>query len=165
MKIFIFNKQTDVSLCSRKTRIAVAFILNFFKIKTDEISVHFVSKKKICSLHKDLFNDPSFTDTITLPLDSPNQKEVYHVLGECFVCPKAALDFCYHDKRNGNMIYQEITLYLIHSILHLIGFEDISEKGKKMMRLKEKLVLNEIINNNLILSPKKSYQSFVNKVY
>lgn len=154
MKVFIFNKQTDISLCPYKTKSAVAFILDFLKIKTNEIVIHFVSKKKICSLHKELFNDPSFTDTITLPLDSPNQKEVYHILGECFICPKAAQDFCHDNKKNSSAVYQEITLYLIHSILHLVGFEDTSIKGKKMMRLKEQLILNEIINNNLILSPK-----------
>lgn len=164
MKIFIFNKQTDVSLCSRKAKVTTAFILDFLKIKTDEISVYFVSKKKICDLHEEFFNDSSMTDTITLPFDSPSQQEVHHVLGESFICPKAALNFCRDVKKNSHSLYQEITLYLIHSILHLMGFKDIYTKDRKIMKSQEKVVLNEVINNDLLLSHKKSFHSSTHKV-
>lgn len=153
-----------MSLCSRKAKVTTAFILDFLKVKTDEISIYFVSKKKICDLHREFFNDPSMTDTITLPLDPLNRREAHHVLGECFICPKAAQNFCRDIKKNNNSLYQEITLYLIHSILHLIGFKDMHTKDRKIMKSQEKVVLNEVINNDLLLSHKKSFRSSTHKV-
>ena len=136
MKILIDNQQKVLVLSKKHIEILVKKILEKEQIYTDEVHLYFVSKKKISSLHKKYFNDPSPTDCITLPLDPPNDKSPGRkILGEVFVCPEIAL---HYTKKHPLNVYDEVALYIIHGLLHLIGFGDISEKEKRIMRKKEK---------------------------
>ncbi len=108
------------------------------------MTLHFVGEKKISRLHATYFNDSSVTDCITFPFDDP----VF--LGEIFVCPQTALKYV---KKQGGDLYEEITLYVIHGFLHLIGLEDQTAEGKKKMRLQEKKWLRALAKNSLRVTP------------
>lgn len=129
---------------------AVAFLLNHLHIRCDEISFHFVTTKKICQLHADFFNDPTTTDCITFPIDEEDSDD-YRVLGEVFVCPQTAID--YSQKKQADP-YRETTLYLVHGLLHLIGYDDIDPSDRKKMRSMERACMAELEKNGLILSKK-----------
>ena len=116
-------------------------------IKWNEVSITFVSEKEICSLHKKYFNDPSSTDCISFPIDSEYSE--YSILGEVFVCPKVAIEYA---TKHKNTPGKELTLYIVHGLLHLIGYDDISEKERKIMRKKEAYHINLLQKENLILS-------------
>lgn len=118
------------------------------KRHTDEVHIHFVTKKKICELHNQFFQDPSPTDCITLPIDDHHIKGEPHVLGEAFICPKTALEYAKNSKSNT---YEELTLYLIHCLLHLLGYDDIKPKERKIMRTKEKSHMAYLKKNNLLI--------------
>jgi probable rRNA maturation factor len=127
-------------------RKAVSFLLKELKISTDEVIFHFVSEKKISSLHKKFFNDPSPTDCITFPIDPPGEKNIgFHLLGEAFICPKTAMK--YADPQ------REIFRYIIHCILHLIGYEDVQVDERRRMKRKEHLLLKKM--DDAILRPLK----------
>ena len=116
---------------------AVSFLLKELNISTDEVIFHFVSEKKISLLHKKFFNDPSPTDCITFPIDSPKEKKQgFHLLGEAFICPKTAMKYADPNK--------EIFRYIIHCILHLIGYEDMQVEERKRMKRKEHLLLKKL---------------------
>ena len=66
--------------------------------------------------------------SITFPLDQD-------FLGEIFICPKTALLY------NPQHPYQETTLYVIHGLLHLLGYDDISSKERTIMRREEKKLM------------------------
>ena len=112
----------------------------------DEITIHFVDTEHISALHLRFFNDASPTDCMSFPIDSPNEKG-YCVLGEVFVCPKTALEYAKEHNRDP---YRETTLYLVHSLLHLLGYED---KGilEVDMRKAEDRHMKHLIQQNLLL--------------
>ncbi len=99
----------------------------------NEVSVHFVGTKKICALHAEYFDDPSVTDCISFPIDNL-EGDPYSVLGEVFVCPETA---CNYVKKHGGIFYEEITLYIVHGLLHLLGYDDIDEADCRIMRERE----------------------------
>ncbi len=107
----------------------------------DEVSVYFVTTKQICSLHEQFFNDPSPTDCISFPLDT-------HHLGEIFICPETALLYA---KKHTLDPRKELTLYLVHGILHCLGFDDLTPKQKRTMRKKEKHCMQFLEAQGLIL--------------
>lgn len=112
-------------------------------ISTDEISLHFVTEPKICKLHEEYFNDPSPTDCITFPMDGIEyKKNAYHILGEAFICPKTALIYA---KNAGIDPYEELYRYVVHCILHLIGYDDINPKDRAKMKRKENSCLKKIL--------------------
>ncbi len=148
LKISIHNTQRDLPLSAPHVRKVVSFLFNALKISTDEIIIHFVSEAKICRLHKDYFNDPSSTDCITFPLDSPlHQKKTDRILGEAFICPKTALTYA---KRLRIDPYEELYRYLVHCILHMIGYDDIHPNERAKMKRKERTCLKKLDEAGLL---------------
>ena len=103
-------------------------------------------------LHKQYFGDPKTTDCISFPMDSA-QDAGYHVLGEIFVCPKTALDYVLKAGEEVNEdCYRELTLYLMHGLLHLIGYDDIEDQDREKMRAAENRLMEPLIRQKLLLS-------------
>jgi probable rRNA maturation factor len=122
--ITVFNRQTSLSLNIASVRRLIRFIMDQKKISYQRLSVIFVGTRKIAEIHGEFFNDPSVTDCMTFPIDK-------HFLGECVICPKVALE------RNPAKPYEETSHYLIHCLLHLIGYDDIDKKKQAVMRKEE----------------------------
>ena len=100
-------------------------------------------------LHARFFGDPSLTDCISFPMDSEAQ-EGYRILGEVFVCPQVARR--YAESHKGDP-YWETTLYVVHGLLHLMGYDDISEKERSLMRAAEGRQMRHLEKRGLILMP------------
>lgn len=129
-------------------------LLSFLNVNTDEISICFVEESEICTLHKTYFNDPSPTDCITFPIDFANHDDLnpgYHCLGEIIICPKTAMIQC---ETYGTDAYTELTLYLIHGILHLLGYNDIEEEERREMKKAEAKCLAWAEKHQSMIKPK-----------
>lgn len=113
----------------------------------DEVIIHLVDKKTISQLHADFFDDPTPTDCISFPMDDSEDSEDtgYVLLGEIFVCPEVAIEYV---KENGGHPIQETSLYIIHGLLHLLGFDDIEDDDRKEMRRMEALVLTNALSKS-----------------
>ena len=92
-----------------------------------EINIYFVTERRICDLHRQFFDDPTPTDCISFPIDP-------ETLGEIFVCPRTALK--YADLHHINP-FDELALYIIHGVLHLLGFDDLTPSDRRTMRKNE----------------------------
>lgn len=141
MKVHVASKQTAFPLSPASVRQVVKAVLAYENVTTEEVGVYFVSTEKICALHDEFFNDPTPTDCITFPIDEA-------FLGEIFICPETALNYV---KNSGGDKYQETTLYLIHGLLHLLGFDDLDPKEKRKMRAREKLHMEQLLKKRGIL--------------
>lgn len=148
MKISLYNTQKTVKISTKSLKKAVLAILQYLKVPCDEIAVHLVSKKKICDLHDQFFNDPSPTDCISFPSKKPPSG--YYFFGDIFVSPIAAKEFV---EKSGGSLYEELTLYLIHGLLHLNGYDDIKPHDRKTMRRKEKELMLFLKKENCLISP------------
>lgn len=151
MKVWVYNRQRAISLSTHSVKPIVQEVLLQEKCSTDEVSISFVSKKKISSLHNLFFQDPSPTDCISLPIDGTTA-HTPHVLGEIFICPEVAYE--YVSKKKKANLYEEITLYLIHGLLHLVGYDDIDPSDRRRMRRAEKKHLSNLARKALILKSK-----------
>lgn len=112
----------------------------FHGIRFDEATIHFVDTQTICDLHAKFFDDPTTTDCISFPMDAAGE-EGYLIMGDVFICPETAKDYV---NTNGGDLYQEITLYTIHGLLHLIGYDDLDEEDRALMRSEEARYLEHV---------------------
>lgn len=144
MHIYITNSQKIIHFDVACIESIVQAILRYMEVECSEISLQFVSKKRITSLHEEFFNDPTPTDCITFPIDPPGPEAL---LGEVFVCPQTAKE--YVDEHGGN-IEQEIILYICHGILHLLGFDDREDEDRREMRKNESFLLENLKKDNLL---------------
>lgn len=150
MNISVINQQTDLNIDEKSVEEVVKEFLKFAKIKCDEVTLYYVSTPEICQLHADHFNDPSTTDCISFPMDD-EEEMVYRVLGEVFVCPQTAIDYV---KNQGEDSYQEVTLYTIHGLLHLIGYDDIDPEDELEMREQETRAMQHLLKKGLLIHQK-----------
>ncbi|MGR3973438.1 MAG: rRNA maturation RNase YbeY [Candidatus Rhabdochlamydia sp.] len=127
--ITVTNRQRAISIDPASVRKLVSFFLKERKILCQEISVYFVGKQKVSEIHAQFFQDPSPTDCMTFPISD-------EFLGECVICPQIALEV------NPNAPYEELSHYLIHCLLHLIGYEDTERKKQLKMRKEEYRLLH-----------------------
>lgn len=131
MQVDIHDQQSDLSLDHDAIQRAAEAVLALEQVRTDSIEVYFVDKTEIGRIHGQHFDDPSPTDCMSFPVDAPGEEAKPHMLGSVFVCPKVAQEWV--EEHSGNA-HTETLLYLVHALLHLIGYDDIDEGDRKLMR-------------------------------
>jgi probable rRNA maturation factor len=146
VEVVVTNAQKDLSIDCDSVKPIIQSVLSLEKRETDFLFIHFITSKKISSLHKKFFDDPSPTDCISFPIDEC-------VLGEVFVSPKAAKLYV---KEHGGDVFEETTLYIVHGVLHLLGYDDLSVKDAKLMREAERRHMEVLMKKKKIL--KKSFR-------
>ena len=144
MGVFVFNRQKDLKISASAVKKLVRIVLEKEKAVCGEISIYFVTERKISQLHQEFFQDPSSTDCISFPL------EKHPLSGEVFVCPQTALLYA---KKRGLDPYGELSLYIIHGLLHLLGYDDLETQLRRIMRKKEKSCMGEWNSLNRSLRP------------
>ncbi len=146
MDVHFFNQQNDLAINSIQIESVVREVLSQESIQCDEVAIHCVTSSAMCELHRIYFDDPSTTDCISFPID-PKGESGYKVLGEVFVCPQTAITY---SESNPSTPYDEVTLYVVHGLLHLIGYDDLGDEEPEMRKAETRL-LNHLKEKNLML--------------
>lgn len=148
MIINVSDEQTALKISVKQVKQLVQQVIESEGQTCSEVNIYFVDTPAICQLHEEFFNDPSPTDCISFPIDEHESEEGYRLLGEVFICPATAID--YASKHQGNA-YQESTLYIVHGLLHLMGYDDCEEEDISLMREAEKRHMHNLQLLNLQL--------------
>jgi probable rRNA maturation factor len=147
VEVYLADNQSALKINPIRVINLAAEVVRHEKMSFDEVTIHFVGTDEICALHQQYFNDPSPTDCISFPLDD-SDTEGYRVLGDVFVCPQTAIDYA---KAHTIDSYQELTLYIVHGLLHLMGYDDIDEADRSNMRSAEEKHMNHLKKKGLLL--------------
>lgn len=148
--IGINDHQTTLDIDPESVRQVVVFSLEAEGASADEVEIHFVDTPTISDLHAQFFDDPTTTDCITLPVDPPGT-EPYCLLGEVFVCPETAIQYA---NAHDTDVYRETTLYVVHGILHLLGYKDIEEDDIAAMRGAEHRIMTLLHERDALIHKK-----------
>lgn len=137
MKVEVTNKQNIKKINIRWLKGYVRKILKLLDISSD-VSILLCDNDSIKKINKKFFARNSATDVISFFLED-SWPPFY--LGEVVVSvEKAAVE----GKNYGNSWQKELALYIIHGILHLIGYDDQTKKDRAIMGKKQQEVLNSI---------------------
>jgi len=94
-----------------------------------KIVVIFTTNTNLLEINREYLNHHYYTDVITFS-DSKRNK----LSGDIYV----SLEQVEHNsKKYKTILEDEVTRVIIHGVLHLIGYEDVTETQKKAMREKE----------------------------
>ena len=149
MDVHVSQEQDLIPIATDSVVALVTEFLKFSNLNFDEVSIYFVDTPTICEMHKQFFDDPTTTDCISFPMDSA-EDEGYRVMGDVFVCPETAHSYVATD---GGNVYKEITLYVVHGLLHLIGYDDIEDEDIMQMRNAEADFITYITEKQLWIHP------------
>jgi len=100
------------------------------------LSVVFLDRVAHSKIHGDFLRDFRPTDVITFPSDPAEE-----LAGEICISVDQAIE---ESKERSIPLSRELTLYLIHGWLHLVGFDDIEKVERKQMRFEEERSLKHI---------------------
>ena len=110
--------------------------LKYLGLSGKSISVVFCGNNFIRKLNKRYFRKNKPTDVISFYLQDEFSPSF---LGEIVISVEEALVNC---KRYGLSLHDELILYAVHGLLHLLGYKDYSKKDKQAMEAKQNEVLN-----------------------
>lgn len=150
MIVRIVNQQKAMVIASKQVKALANEVVALEKRNCDELAIHFLNKKKSGVLHQQYFQDPSPTDCLSFPIDiEKTNKSEYCLLGDVFVCPEVAIEYA---AAHGKNPYEELSLYIVHGILHLIGYDDLDPKDRACMRIAERKHMKNLKKKQLVMS-------------
>lgn len=104
-------------------------------------------------LHGRTLGIPETTDVLTFDLNEPSEKqpggpacspadgELFGIDTDIYVCLDEALR---HSAPGGYPVERELLLYVLHGVLHCLGFDDHTDEGWAAMHRKEDEILTAI---------------------
>lgn len=109
-----------------------------------EISVSFVDEETIRELNRDYRDVDKVTDVLSFPQfdDLNNLPEVGEIcIGDVVVCKEQAER---QAEEFGHSYEREIIYLFTHSILHLLGYDHMTDEDKQEMRAREEEVMSAL---------------------
>jgi len=140
-EVYSINRQSDLALDLGGVQALVEAVWRLEGRVAEEVSISFVSKDEIAQLHGEYFDDPSPTDCVSFPQDD-------RILGDVVVCPAVAHEYV---QSSGGDVYEETTLYILHGLLHLLGYDDVAPHDVSQMRMAEQRHIENLRSHNLLL--------------
>ena len=134
------NRQQLYSIDLRRfRRIARTLLCDLMARTQFELCIHLVAAPEMTRLNRDFLGHEGSTDVITFNHSEPSQRELLH--GEIFIC----LDDARTQARRFHTTWQsELVRYLLHGVLHLLGYEDAKVTARRRMKRKENSLLCEL---------------------
>ena len=132
----ILNEQEEIPIEDERIRYVSARILADAGIVSGRLGIVIVDNETIHNLNKDFLRHDYPTDVISFQVES--EPENGYLEGEVIVSAEMAQS---RAPEFGWSVQEELILYVIHGLLHLVGFDDITEEDRKMIREKERYYL------------------------
>ncbi len=136
MEIFIKNEHPEIKVDSKKIKPQVAKVLDSMDCNEHEISILFTGDQGIRNLNQRFRGIDCPTDVLSFPqlLDDTPETPGPPVLGDIAISLETAR---VQSKEHSLSMEEELTLLLIHGILHLLGYDhEISDQEDDRMRKK-----------------------------
>ena len=138
MKITIINLQKKLSIRPKRFKKLVQQILRKEKSKTSGwINICFVNKALIKKFNAKFHKTNGTTDVLAFNLSGSNKTTV--LLADIMISTDTAIKAANSFKTTADY---ELSLYVAHGILHILGYNDRSRAQIKLMRKKENQYVN-----------------------
>jgi len=137
-RIKINNLNRKRSIKKKKVEKGALKVLRRFKKNSAVLDLTFVNDRKIRSLNKRYLGRDRATDVISFTLGVKGKNGF---IGDIYISSDTAYK---NARRFGTKFHDEILLYVIHGVLHFVGFPDKTVKEKKRMRKLEKEILTTL---------------------
>ncbi len=105
------------------------------------LSVRYVNDATARTLHAEHFDDPTTTDVMTFPDGGYDPANGTLLLGDLAVCVDVARREAVLRKRP---ISDELTLYILHGVLHLLGYDDRTAPKRRIMWQRQRELLASV---------------------
>ena len=150
--LIVLNRQRTKKINPPRFRQLIQALLEELELERVELGVHLVGTPEMTRLNETFLRHAGSTDVITFdygdgawpasgrtaPSTAPTPKSVH---GEIFIC----VDEAVRQARRFGVTWQlEVARYVIHGLLHLIGFDDGTIAKRRRMKREENRCLRRL---------------------
>ena len=141
MKNYIFNTTKEKIDTSEMDKI-INFACKKMNVKNPLLNIVLVNNKRIQKINKEYRNIDAVTDVISFAFEEVNDVNYDDIrfLGEIYISYERC---CEQAQEFGHSVRRELCYLAVHGLLHLLGYDHMNEKDKKVMRTIEEEILNE----------------------
>ena len=132
--IEIANEQDFVPVDESRFRTAIEAILRDFGLTEAEVEIAVVDDETIRPVNARFLGHDYATDVISFTLSRDETSLEGQVIVSAETAVRNAAEYGWSPE-------DEMLLYLVHGMLHLIGHEDTTEESRRMMRAQERAYL------------------------
>ena len=137
----VINLHRGYRVNSRLVKRIISHVLKYCgRCDKAEVEIVFLTDKAIKALNKKYKGEDRPTDVLSFDLGG-SSFGAGPFLGEIFISIDKALK---NSKIFNTAFEKEFTLYIIHGILHLAGYDDETGKGQARMDRKQKAILKDL---------------------
>ena len=129
-RINIINSELAPDLNPQQVQIIVDAALQADGLDKQQVNVLLVDSAESAELHRVHFDDPHETDVMSFPDSSEDPETGCMHLGDLAVCVDVAKSIA---EQRGAAYTDEVLLYIIHGLLHLLGYDDIDADDRQEM--------------------------------
>jgi len=138
VKIIIKNFQKKIPINPTRIKKTILRVLSSQnQARSGEITISFVNEGKIKELNKKYLGKDSPTDVLAFDISEPDKPN--RLLADIIICAEEALK---NAKIFKTTVPYELNLYAVHGILHILGFNDHTQKQAQLMRKLERKYVN-----------------------
>jgi len=144
--IGVHNCQRRMSVRVSRIQALAEFVLREERVCASVpvvLSVSLVSDRRIRRLNKKFLNHDWATDVLAFPMEVGPSAEGVWILGDVIISSETALR---QSRHLGLDAKGEIALYLVHGILHLLGYRDDRPRFKKKMWARQEMILRKFFH-------------------
>ncbi len=139
------NSRFSIDVCNRQSRAkideatltdAISKVLSESRFESAEISLAIVDDQEMHTLNREFLDHDYPTDVLSFPFSTDKD----FLAGEIVVSVDTAER---ESKSHGLAPDQELLLYVVHGMLHLVGYDDKDQDARMVMRSKEKYFMEK----------------------
>jgi probable rRNA maturation factor len=144
MNVTIASRQRVRKIKRRLLKQITTTLLADLKIEKADLGIHLVAVPEMTRLNEKFLRHAGSTDVITFDYSPPrpqipNPRPQFH--GEIFICMDEAV---LQARKFGTRWQSEVVRYIVHGVLHLLGFDDSSANARRKMKREENRRLREL---------------------
>jgi probable rRNA maturation factor len=141
MNIVIANRQRTRKANPRVLKQIVLALLTELEVTEAELGINLVAEEEMALVNETFLQHSGSTDVITFDhMDArPGTQDAKSQLhGELFICVDDAVS---QARQFGTDWQSELVRYIVHGVLHLLGYDDLAVAARrKMKRVENRLV-------------------------
>jgi len=144
MNVVIASRQYARKINRRLLKKITTALLVDLKIENAELGIHLVAAPEMTRLNETFLRHAGPTDVITFDYSIPRSRTSDpspELHGEIFICVDEAV---LQARKFGTNWQSEVVRYIVHGVLHLLGFDDASAGVRRKMKRQEARLLREL---------------------
>jgi probable rRNA maturation factor len=144
MNLVIANRQRKKKINTRVLKEIVSELFGELKITEAELGINLVGAREMTLINETFLQHAGSTDVITFDhtekrkAESGKRKAIH---GELFICVDDAIKQAKEFQTNWQ---SEVVRYIVHGVLHLLGYDDLKPHLRREMKRKENRFVRQL---------------------